>query len=87
MASDLFDAYIVYAEKVNNLMLAVKIGGDDDNLAYAEIASASHNGNMLKIKNGMIEIGNIDKGAKKVLRVKLFEEGRKSLEVRAYAKR
>ena len=35
----------------------------------------------------MIEIGAVSKGEKKILRIKLLEAGRKTLEVRAYAKR
>ena len=74
-------------ETVENLMLGIKIGSDDDNLSRAEIESATLNGNILVIKNGMIEIGAVSKGEKKILRIKLLETGRKTLEVRAYAKR
>lgn len=74
-------------ETVENLMLGIKIGSDDDNLSRAEIESATLNGNVLVIKSGMIEIGAVSKGEKKILRIKLLEAGRKTLEVRAYAKR
>lgn len=74
-------------ETVEDLMLGIKIGSDDDNLSRAEIESATLNGNVLVIKSGMIEIGAVSKGEKKILRIKLLEAGRKTLEVRAYAKR
>ena len=74
-------------EKVDNLMLGIRIGSDDDNMARAEIAKATLNGKALAIKNGMIEIGSTTEGEKKIVRVKLTETGRKTLEVRAYAKR
>lgn len=74
-------------ETVENLMLGIKIGSDDDNLSRAEIESATLNRNVLVIKSGMIEIGAVSKGEKKILRIKLLEAGRKTLEVRAYAKR
>jgi len=41
----------------------------------------------LVIKNGMIEVGAVHKDEKRILRIKLSEAGRKTLEVRAYAKR
>lgn len=44
-------------------------------------------GKSLEIKNGMIEMGVAKKGEKKILRVKLLEAARKTLEVRAYVKR
>lgn len=74
-------------EKVDNLMLGIRIGSDDDNMARAEISKATLNGKALAIKNGMIEIGSATEGEKKIVRVKLTETGRKTLEVRAYAKR
>ena len=74
-------------EKVDNLMLGIRIGSDDDNMARAEISKATLNGKTLAIKNGLIEIGSATEGEKKIVRVKLTETGRKTLEVRAYAKR
>lgn len=74
-------------ETVENLMLGIKIGSDDDNMSRAEVSSATHNENVLSIKNGLIEVGPVAKGKKKILRMKLSEMGRKTLEVRAYAKR
>ena len=73
-------------EAADNLMLGIKIGSDDDNLSRAEISGAVLNGKPLVIKNGLIEVGAVSKGDKSVLRVKLSEAGRKTLEVRAYAK-
>lgn len=73
-------------EAVDNLMLGIKIGSDDDNLSRAEISGAVLNGKQLVIKNGLIEVGAVSKGDKSILRVKLSEAGRKTLEVRAYAK-
>lgn len=73
-------------EAAEGLMLGIKIGSDDDNLARAEISRASLNGKILSIKNGMVEVGSVSKGEKKILRIKLTEVGRKTLEVRAYAK-
>jgi hypothetical protein len=67
-------------------MLGIKIGGDDDNLALAEINSASAEGKNLSIKNEMVSVGTVAKGEKKTLLIKLSETGRKTLEVRAYAK-
>lgn len=77
----------VSEETVDNLMLGIKIGSDDDNLSRAEISSAMLDDEALGIKNGMIEVGPVGKGDKKILRVKLLETGRKTLEVRAFAKR
>ena len=82
-----YQVSFVSDETVENLMLGIKIGSDDDNLSRAEIESATLNGNVLVIKSGMIEIGAVSKGEKKILRIKLLEAGRKTLEVRAYAKR
>lgn len=74
-------------ETVENLVLGIRIGSDDDNLSQAEISGATLNGKGLSIKNGMIEVGAVGKGEKKILRIKLSETGRKTLEVRAYAER
>ena len=82
-----YQVSFVSDETVEDLMLGIKIGSDDDNLSRAEIESATLNGNVLVIKSGMIEIGAVSKGEKKILRIKLLEAGRKTLEVRAYAKR
>lgn len=73
-------------EAAEGLMLGIKIGSDDDNLSRAEIANAVVDGEKLSIKNGMIEVGTVAKGEKKTLQIKLSEAGRKTLEVRAYAK-
>lgn len=73
-------------EPAETLMVGIKLGGDDDNLARAEISSATAEGKKLPIKNGMIDVGSVAKGDKKTLVIKLSEVGRKSLEVRAYAK-
>lgn len=72
-------------EAAEDLMLAIRLGGDDDNLARAEISKATENGKRLPIKNGMINIGTVAKGDKKTIDIKLTEVGRKTLEVRAYA--
>ncbi len=74
-------------EAVKNLMLGIKIGSDDDNMSRAEISMATQKGTDLHIKNGLIEVGAINKGEKKILRLKLSEIGRKTLEVKAYAQR
>lgn len=73
-------------EAAEDLMLGIKIGSDDDNLARAEIATATVEGKKAPIKNGMIAIGAVAKGERKTLIIKLSEVGRKTLEVRAYAK-
>lgn len=73
-------------EAAESLMLGIKIGGDDDNLARAEISRATINGKTVPIKNGMVDVGAVSEGERKTLLVKLSEVGRKSLEVRAYAK-
>jgi hypothetical protein len=73
-------------ETAEDLMLAIRLGGDDDNLARAEISKATENGKRLPIKNGMINVGSVAKGDKKMIDIKLSEVGRKTLEVRAYAK-
>lgn len=86
-ASGEYQVSFVSDEAVDNLMLGIKIGSDDDNLSRAEISSATLNDKQLVVKNGMIEVGAVSKGDKRILRVKLLETGRKTLEVRAYAKR
>ncbi|WP_395017565.1 hypothetical protein, partial [Robinsoniella peoriensis] len=73
-------------ESVECLMIGIKLGSDDDNMTRAEISHASTNGKSLIIKNGMVEMGAGSEGEKKILRVKLAESDRKTLEVRAYAK-
>ena len=73
-------------EDAKDLVLDIKIGSDDDNMSKAVISEASVSGKKLVIKNGMIEIGAASKGEKKVLRVRLAEKMRRTLEVRAYAK-
>lgn len=73
-------------EAAEDLMLAIRLGGDDDNLSRAEISNATANGKRLPIKNGMINVGSVAKGDKKEIDIKLSEVGRKTLEVRAYAK-
>ena len=74
-------------EAVDNLMIATKISSDDNNLARAEISKATRNGKALNIKNGMVELGTVNEGDKVVLRMKIAERVRKTLEVRGYAKR
>ena len=76
----------IAGESAEALMLGIKLGGDDDNLARAEISSATADGKKLPIKNGMIDVGHVAKGDKKKIVIKLSEVGRKTLEVRAYAK-
>lgn len=73
-------------EPAEDLMLDIKIGGDDDNLSRAEISLATIDGKMLPLKNGMVAVGTVAKGEKKMIVIKLSEVGRKTLEVRAYAK-
>lgn len=82
-----YQVSFVSDETVENLVLGIRIGSDDDNLSQAEISGATLNGKGLSIKNGMIEVGAVGKGEKKILRIKLSETGRKTLEVRAYAER
>jgi len=72
-------------ESASALMLSIKIGSDDDNLAHAEISKATVAGKNCPIKNGMIDIGAVSKGERKTIVIKLSEGGRKTLEVRAYA--
>lgn len=75
-------------ENVEDLIVGIKIGSDDDNLSKANISIAMMNGKDLPIKNGMIEIkGKHIEGEKNVLRVGLGNQKRSTLEVRAYAKR
>jgi len=73
-------------ESAGDLMLDIKIGGDDDNLSRAEISSATIDGKKMPVKNGMVAVGTVAKGEKKMIVIKLSEVGRKTLEVRAYAK-
>ena len=73
-------------EAAEGLILGIKLGSDDDNMARAEISKATIDGKALNIKNGMVEVGTVAKGDKRTLRIKLTESGRKTLEVRAYAK-
>ena len=74
-------------EAVDNLMIVAKISSDDNNLAKAEISKATRNGKALTIKNGMVELGAVNEGDKIILRMKIAERVRKTLEVRGYAKR
>jgi hypothetical protein len=76
----------VVDETVENLMIAVKISSDDNNLSRAEILKATRNDKTLIIKNGMVELGVMSEGDKVVLRMKIAERVRKTLEVRGYAK-
>ncbi len=73
-------------ETANDVMMEIKIGSDDDNMTKAEISSASINGKTLSIKNGMIEVGDITKDEKIIVKVVLTDSSRKTMEVRAYAK-
>ena len=68
-------------------MIAAKISSDDNNLARAEISKTTRNGKVLNIKNGMVELGTVNERDKVVLRMKIAERVRKTLEVRGYAKR
>ncbi len=74
-------------ETAKDLMLDIRLGSDDDNLSRTGISEATLSGRKLDVKNGMIEVGPVSKKDKNVIRVKLSETGRKTLEVRAYAKR
>lgn len=82
-----YQVSFISEETVENLLLGIRIGSDDDNLSHAEISKATLNNKELVINNGMIEIGAVNNGDKKILSIKLSETGRKTLEVRAYAKR
>jgi len=82
-----YQVSFVVDEAVDNLMIATKISSDDNNLARAEISKATRNGKALNIKNGMVELGTVNEGDKVVLRMKIAERVRKTLEVRGYAKR
>ena len=82
-----YQVSFVVDEAVDNLMIATKISSDDNNLARAEISKATQNGKALNIKNGMVELGTVNEGDKVVLRMKIAERVRKTLEVRGYAKR
>ena len=72
-------------ETVSSLMLGIKIGSDDDNMAQADIGKAIIDDKDLSIKNGLVDIGDVTKGKKVTIRLKLTENGRKTLEVRGYA--
>ena len=76
----------VMGESADNISLDIKIGSDDDVLSAAAISAASMNGEPMTVKNGMIAIGNAAAGEKKILKVRLSDTERKTLEVRAYAK-
>ena len=82
-----YQVSFVVDETVDNLMVATKISSDDNNLARAEISKATRNGKTLNIKNGMVELGVVNEGDKVVMRMKIAERVRKTLEVRGYAKR
>ena len=82
-----YQVSFVSDEAVDNLMIAAKISSDDNNLAKAEISKATRNGKALTIKNGMGESGAVNEGDKIILRMKIAERVRKTLEVRGYAKR
>lgn len=82
-----YQVSFVSDEAVDNLMIAAKISSDDNNLAKAEISKATRNGKTLTIKNGMVELGAVNEGDKIILRMKIAERVRKTLEVRGYAKR
>lgn len=73
-------------ESVKGVMLEMKIGSDDDNLSKAEVSAASLKGKNLNIKNGMIEVGDVLKDEKVIVKVLLADSSRKTMEVRAYAK-
>ena len=74
-------------ENAKNLAIGIKIGSDDDNLSKANISEAIMDGKKLAIKNGLIELeGGHNEGEKNIIRVRLEEKTRKTLEVRAYAK-
>jgi hypothetical protein len=77
----------VLDENAENLAIGIKIGSDDDNLSKANISEAIMDGKKLAIKNGLIELeGGHNEGEKNIIRVRLEEKTRKTLEVRAYAK-
>ena len=77
----------VLDENAEDLVVGIRIGSDDDNLSKANISEATMNGKKLPIKNDMIELKGIhNEGEKNILRVKLEEKTRRTLEVRAYAK-
>ena len=82
-----YQVSFVSDEAVDNLMIVAKISSDDNNLAKAEISKATRNGKALTIKNGMVELGAVNEGDKIILRMKIAERVRKTLEVRGYAKR
>lgn len=82
-----YQVSFVLEEDAKDLMLGIKIGSDDDNLTKAEISEAYMSDKKLAIKNGMIAMGDGFTGEKKILQIRLAETARKTLEVRAYAKR
>lgn len=86
-ASGKYQVSFVLKEDAKDLMLSIKIGSDDDNLTKAEISEAYISDKKLSIKNGMIAMGDGFTGEKKTLQIRLAEATRKTLEVRAYAKR
>ena len=86
-ASGEYQISFVLDENAEDLAVGIKIGSDDDNLLKANISEATMNGKKLLIKNGMIELKGVhNEGEKNILRVKLEEKTRRTLEVRAYAK-
>lgn len=85
IASDEYQVSFIPSETAAALMVGVKIASDDDNMARAEIQKATFEGKVLSIKNGLIDVGSVSKGDKILLKIKLTESGRKSLEVKAYA--
>lgn len=77
----------VLDENAEDLVVGIRIGSDDDNLSKANISEAIMNGKKLPMKNDMIELKGIhNEGEKNILRIKLEEKTRRTLEVRAYAK-
>lgn len=72
----------VLDENAEDLVVGIRIGSDDDNLSKANISEATMNGKKLPIKNDMIELKGIhNEGEKNILRVKLEEKTRRTLEV------
>lgn len=71
-------------EDAETVYLGIRIASDDDNMAKAVIATATEDKSNLKVKNGMIELAGIKCGEKRIIHVRLTDEARKSLEVRAY---
>lgn len=73
-------------KEAKDLWLQVKIGSEDDNLEEARIISAVSDNTSLLIKDGKINVGAVSQGEKKILHIKLAEDGRYTLEVHGYAK-